>query len=113
MKPKLLTITELAAEKMRLFLKEKSAHYIRIGVKNGGCAGMEYTMETVNQAIEHDEEVQDKDIKILVAANAVLYLIGSEIDYEISELSSRFVFNNPNQIDTCGCGESFILKPYK
>jgi iron-sulfur cluster assembly protein len=83
--------------------------YLRVGVKNGGCAGMEYVLDYADAPEAFDELVEDKDVRILVKADAVLFLLGSEIDYETTRLSSKFVFKNPNQTDACGCGESVTI----
>ena len=85
--------------------------YLRVGVVNGGCAGMEYTLDYAAGPAPFDELVEDRDVKILVAADAVLFLLGSEIDYETTRLASKFVFRNPNQTDACGCGESVTIVP--
>src|ERR1051326_2374174 len=84
---------------------------VRVGVKNGGCAGMSYTMEyaaTVNPA---DEVVENKGVRIFIDPKAVLFLLGTEMDYKVDKLSAQFVFNNPNQTSACGCGESVALTP--
>jgi len=86
---------------------------VRIGVKNGGCAGMEYTMEYAAAIKPTDEVVEDKGVKILVDPKAVLFLLGTEMDFQTDKLSARFVFNNPNQTGACGCGESVQLSPAK
>ena len=80
-------------------------------MKNGGCAGMEYTMEYVESIGPRDEVVEDQGVKIVVDPKAVLFLIGTEMDWKIGKLSSQFVFNNPNQTSACGCGESVLLTP--
>jgi len=112
-RPKLLTLTEAAAERLRQVLAraESPAAGLRIGVKNGGCAGMEYTMEWTDAATPLDEVVEDRGVRILIDAKAVLFLIGTEMDYQATALKSGFVFNNPNQTSACGCGESVQLKP--
>ena len=84
---------------------------LRVGVKNGGCAGMEYTMEYAESRSALDEAVEDKGVTILVDPRAVLFLLGTEMDYVTDKLSARFVFNNPNQTDACGCGESVTIVP--
>jgi iron-sulfur cluster assembly protein len=84
---------------------------VRVGVKNGGCAGMEYTMEYADSAAPTDEVVEDKGVKIFVDPKAVLFLLGTEMDYKREKLSAQFVFNNPNQTSACGCGESVHLTP--
>jgi iron-sulfur cluster assembly protein len=84
---------------------------LRVGVKNGGCAGQEYVMEYAQDVNPLDERVEDKGVQIFVDSKAVLFLIGAEIDYETTKLSAKFTFKNPNQTDACGCGESVTLKP--
>jgi iron-sulfur cluster assembly protein len=84
-----------------------------VGVKNGGCAGMEYVMEYADAPDPLDEIVEDQGVRILVRADAILFLLGSEIDHETTRLSSKFVFRNPNQTDACGCGESVTIQPAK
>jgi iron-sulfur cluster assembly protein len=86
---------------------------VRVGVKNGGCAGMEYTMEYADSVKPFDEVVEDKGVKILVDPKAVLFLLGTEMDYKTEKLSAQFVFKNPNQTSACGCGESVQIEPAK
>jgi len=90
---------------------EKPLAGVRVGVKNGGCAGMAYTMEYAETANPADEVVEDKGVRILIDPKAVLFLLGTEMDYKVDKLSAQFVFNNPNQTSACGCGESVQLKP--
>ena len=90
-------------------MEEKGAGYLRVGVKNGGCAGMEYVMDYATAPEALDEIVEDNDVTILIDAKAVLFLLGSEVDYEVTPLHEKFVFKNPNQTDACGCGESGAL----
>jgi iron-sulfur cluster assembly protein len=85
--------------------------YLRVGVKNGGCAGQEYVLAYAEAPEPLDEVVEDKGVQIVVDSKAVLFLIGAEIDYEVSRLASKFVFRNPNQTDACGCGESVTIVP--
>jgi len=92
-------------------MTEKDAGYLRVGVKNGGCAGMEYLMEYVEAPEAFDEIVEDNGVKIVVDAKAVLFLLGAVVDYEVTPLHEKFVFNNPNQTDACGCGESVTIVP--
>ena len=82
---------------------------MRVGVKNGGCAGMAYTMEYADEVTPTDEVVEDKGVKILVDPKAVLFLLGTEMDYKAEKMSAQFIFNNPNQIGACGCGKSVQL----
>jgi iron-sulfur cluster assembly protein len=92
---------------------EKPIAGVRVGVKNGGCAGMSYTMEYAETVNPADEVVEDKGVRILIDPKAVLFLLGTEMDYKIDKLSAQFVFNNPNQTSACGCGESVALTPAK
>ncbi|MEP1231160.1 MAG: iron-sulfur cluster assembly accessory protein [Litorimonas sp.] len=111
-RPKLVTLTDAAAARVREILDERAEGYLRVGVKNGGCAGMEYVMDYVSQIEKFDELVEDKDVQIVVDAKAVLFILGSVVDYEVEVLSSRFTFKNPNQTDACGCGESVTIVPF-
>ncbi len=110
-RPKLVTLTDAAAEQVKSILAERDQGYLRVGVKNGGCAGMEYIMDYVPDIEKFDEIVEDNGVKIVVDAKAVLFILGSVIDYEVDILASRFTFNNPNQTDACGCGESVTIIP--
>lgn len=112
-KPKVMTLTEQAAERVREIMSrsDRPVEALRIGVKNGGCAGMAYTMEWAERQEKLDEVVEDKGVKILIDPKAVLFLLGAEMDYRVDKLKSGFVFNNPNQTSACGCGESVQLKP--
>jgi iron-sulfur cluster assembly protein len=112
-RPKVVTLTDRAAERVREIMAKAEQPYagLRVGVKNGGCAGQEYILEYAAAADPLDEVVEDKGVTILVEPKAVLFLIGSEIDYETSKLSAKFVFHNPNETDACGCGESVTIIP--
>jgi iron-sulfur cluster assembly protein len=112
-RPKVLTLTETAAARIRDILakSERPLAGLRVGVKNGGCAGMEYMMEWAEEKRPFDEVIEDKGVQILIDAKAVLFLLGTEMDYESTALKSGFVFRNPNQMSACGCGESVALKP--
>ncbi len=114
-RPQVMRLTEGAAERIKDILSksEKPIAGVRVGVKNGGCAGMSYTMEYANAANAHDEIVEDKGVKLLIDPKAVLFLLGTEMDFKIDKLSSGFVFNNPNQTSACGCGESVSITPAK
>ncbi|WP_334163433.1 HesB/IscA family protein [Phenylobacterium sp.] len=112
-RPKVVTLTERAAERVREIMAKAEKPYagLRVGVKNGGCAGQEYVLEYAETADPLDEVVEDKGVTILVEPKAVLFLVGSEIDYEVNKLSAKFVFHNPNETDACGCGESVTIQP--
>jgi len=86
---------------------EKNSIGVRVSVKSGGCAGMSYVMEYTKELNPNDEVIEDKGVKVFVDSAAVMYLLGTEMDYKKDELSSSFVFNNPNETERCGCGESF------
>ena len=114
-RPKVVTLSETAAERVREIMAKAEKPYagLRVGVKNGGCAGQEYLLEYAEAANPLDEVVEDKGVTILVDPKAVLFLIGTEIDYEVNRLSAKFVFRNPNETDACGCGESVTITPAK
>ena len=108
-----MRLTEAAAARLRQIMARSDGPVmgLRIGVKNGGCAGMEYTMEWAAEQKPFDEVVEDSGVKVLIDSKAVLFLIGTEMDYLTTALKSGFVFNNTNQTSACGCGESVQLKP--
>jgi iron-sulfur cluster assembly protein len=112
-RPKVVTLSDAAAARVKEIMDRADKPYagLRVGVKNGGCAGQEYVMEYAEAAGPLDEVVEDKGVRILVEPKAVLFLIGTEIDYEVTKLSSKFVFRNPNETDACGCGESVTIVP--
>lgn len=110
-RPKLVTLTDDAAKRVAEILEERGEGYLRVGVTNGGCAGMEYLMDYVAEPEKFDEVVEDKGVQIVVDSKAVLFLLGSVVDYEVDILSSKFTFRNPNQTDACGCGESVTIIP--
>ena len=112
-KPKVMRLTDAAAARIRDLMakSERPIAGLRVGVKNGGCAGMAYTMEYAESVNPADEVVEDKGITILIDPKAVLFLLGTEMDFKTEKLSSQFVFNNPNQTSACGCGESVQLTP--
>ena len=109
----IMSLTEAAADRVRHLVAgaERPVAGIRVGVKNGGCAGMSYTMEYAEKINPLDEIVEDRGVRILIDPKAVLFLLGTEMDYKIDKLSAQFVFNNPNQTSACGCGESVQLEP--
>ena len=112
-RPQVMRLTEAAAERIVQLTKRADSEIVglRVGVKNGGCAGQSYTVEYAHEVRPTDEVVEDKGVKILVDPKAVLFLLGTEMDYKADKLQAQFIFNNPNQIGACGCGESVQLKP--
>jgi len=112
-KPQVVRLTEAAAERIKAVMAkaDRPIAAVRVGVKNGGCAGMSYTMEYAEKINPLDEIVEDKGVRILIDPKAVLFLLGTEMDYKVDKLSAQFVFNNPNQTAACGCGESVQLEP--
>ena len=112
MMPKVVKLTEAAATRVRdLVEAHPGALGLRIGIKKGGCAGMEYTMTVAETKEPHDEVVEDQGAVLLIEPAAIMYLLGTEMDYKTDKLASQFVFNNPNQQGSCGCGESVNLVP--
>ena len=109
--PKIMTLTDAAAMRVRSIMEKSGDEItgIRIGVKNGGCAGMEYTMDYAKGAEVGDDVIEDKGVKLFIDPKAILFLLGTEMDYKVEKLTSGFVFNNPNQTSACGCGESVEL----
>jgi iron-sulfur cluster assembly protein len=112
-RPQVVRLTEAAAERIKAVMAkaDRPIAAVRVGVKNGGCAGMSYVMEYAETVNPLDEIVEDKGVRILIDPKAVLFLLGTEMDYKIDKLSAQFVFNNPNQTSACGCGESVQLEP--
>ncbi len=106
-RPQVMRLTDAAAERIKYVMAnaDHPVEGVRVGVKNGGCAGMEYTMEYAEAVKPTDEVVEDKGVKIMVDPKAVLFLLGTEMDYKREKLSAQFIFNNPNQTSACGCGE--------
>lgn len=112
MMPKVMTMTNAAAARVRdLMAANPDALGLRIGIKKGGCAGMEYTMTMAEEKGPHDEVIEDQGALLLIEPAAIMYLLGTEMDYKTDKLASQFVFNNPNQTGACGCGESVNLVP--
>jgi iron-sulfur cluster assembly protein len=114
-KPQVMRLTDAAAKRIKAVMA-KAEHPIaavRVGVKNGGCAGMAYTMEYADKIEPLDEVIEDKGVRILIDPKAVLFLLGTEMDYKVDKLSAQFVFNNPNQTAACGCGESVQIEPVR
>jgi len=114
-RPKVVTLTDAAARRMKEIMAGADEKFIgvRIGVKNGGCAGMEYEMGYATEAKPFEEVVEENGVKVMIDPKAILFLIGTEIDFVTEKLSQRFVFRNPNQTDACGCGESVTIVPAK
>jgi iron-sulfur cluster assembly protein len=112
-RPQVMRLSEAAAERIKAVMAnaERPIAAVRVGVKNGGCAGMSYFMEYADKIDPLDEVIEDKGVRILVDPKAVLFLLGTEMDYKVDKLSAQFVFNNPNQTSACGCGESVQIEP--
>ena len=112
-RPKVVSLTEAAAARVQEIIARAEQPYagLRVGVKNGGCAGQEYELSYAEAANPLDEIVEDKGVTIFIEPKSVLFLIGSEIDYEVTKLASKFVFKNPNETDACGCGDSVTIVP--
>jgi iron-sulfur cluster assembly protein len=112
---KVVTLTDAAASRVKDIIAkaDKPIIGVRVGVRNGGCAGMSYTMEYAESINPLDEIVEDRGVKVLIDPKAVLFLLGTEMDFQTSKLSSQFVFKNPNQTSACGCGESVAITPVK
>ncbi len=110
---KVVSLTDAAAERVKSIMAkaERPIAGLRVGVKNGGCAGMSYTMDYAEEVSPHDEIVEDKGVTVLIDPKAVLFLLGTEMDFQSSKMSSGFTFNNPNQTSACGCGESVAITP--
>jgi len=112
-RPKVITLTDAAAEHIKALMAKMDDPdaALRVGIKKGGCAGMEYTVEWVDEPGKFDEVIEDKGVRLLIDAKAVMFLLGAAMDYKVEKLKSGFTFNNPNQTSACGCGESVELKP--
>jgi iron-sulfur cluster assembly protein len=114
-RPKAVKLTDAAAQRIRDIMADAEGKYqgVRVGVTNGGCAGMSYTMDYAEDVKPLDEVVEDKGVKIFIEPKAILFLIGTEMDFVQEKFGARFVFNNPNQTAACGCGESVSITPAK
>jgi len=114
-RPKAIRLSDSAAERIREIMVDGDGKYegVRVGVKNGGCAGMSYTMDYAEAAAPFEEVVEDKGVKVFIEPKAIMFLIGMEVDFVREKLGARFVFNNPNQTAACGCGESVSITPAK
>ena len=109
MTKQIISLSENAANRIKEIMSkaEKDSLGVRVGVKSGGCAGMSYIMEYTKEIKANDEVIEDKGVKLFIDPGAIMYLLGTEMDYKKEEFSSTFVFNNPNETERCGCGESF------
>jgi len=114
-RPKAMRLSDSAAARIREIMANSDGRYlgVRVGVTNGGCAGMSYTMDYAESAQPMEEVVEDHGVKIFIDPKAILFLIGTEMDFVREKLGARFVFNNPNQTAACGCGESVSITPAK
>ena len=112
-RPQVMRLTDAAATRIKDILAnaERPIVGVRVGVRNGGCAGMAYTMEYAETANPLDEVIEDKGVRIMIDPKAILFLLGTEMDFKTDKLAAQFVFNNPNQVSACGCGESVELAP--
>ena len=109
MSEQVIKLSDNAANRIKEIMSkaESSAIGVRVGVKSGGCAGMSYVMEYAKEAKNNEEVIEDKGVKVFIDSNAIMYLLGTEMDYKTDKFSSQFVFKNPNETERCGCGESF------
>ena len=107
----IITLSDKAAERIKQIMSaaKDGSIGVRIGVKSGGCAGMSYIMEYINKPNPNDEIIEDKGVKVFIDSAAVMYLLGTEMEYKKEDFSSNFVFKNPNETERCGCGESFKI----
>ena len=112
MSKQVITLSDRAAERVKEIMAQVQRNQlvgVRVGVASGGCAGMSYVMEYAKKTNPNDEIIEDKGVKVLIDPKAIMYLLGTEMDYKKEELSSTFVFKNPNETERCGCGESFKI----
>ena len=109
MSEQVIRLSDNAANRIKEIMSkaENTAIGVRVGVKSGGCAGMSYVMEYAKEAKKNEEVIEDKGVKVFIDSNAIMYLLGTEMDYKTDKFSSQFVFKNPNETERCGCGESF------
>jgi len=114
-RPKAIRLSDAAAARIREIMANAEGKYqgVRVGVENGGCAGMSYTMDYAEAAQPFEEVVEDKGVKVFIDPKAIMFLIGTEMDFVREKLGARFTFNNPNQTAACGCGESVAITPAK
>ena len=111
MSEQVIKLSDNAATRIKEIMSkaDNSTIGVRVGVKSGGCAGMSYVMEYAKEAKKNEEVIEDKGVKVFIDPNAIMYLLGTEMDYKIDKFSSEFVFKNPNETERCGCGESFKI----
>ncbi|MDR3407669.1 MAG: iron-sulfur cluster assembly accessory protein [Methylovirgula sp.] len=107
----IMTLTQAAADRVRTLMADRAIAGLRVGVKNGGCAGMSYTLDYAEAIGPYDEVVEDRGVKIIVDPKALMFLFGTEMDFRTDKIGSGFTFNNPNQTGACGCGESIAITP--
>ena len=109
MSEQIIKLSDNAAERIKQIMSkaENSAIGVRVGVKSGGCAGMSYVMEYANEIKPNEEVIEEKGVKVFIDPKAIIYLLGTEMDYRKEKFSSQFIFKNPNETERCGCGESF------
>ena len=109
MSEQIIKLSDNAAERIKQIMSkaENSAIGVRVGVKSGGCAGMSYVMEYANEIKPNEEIIEEKGVKVFIDPKAIMYLLGTEMDYKKQKFSSQFIFKNPNETERCGCGESF------
>ena len=109
MTKQIISLSEYAAERIKEIMSEAGDQFlgVRVGVKSGGCAGMSYVMEYAKEIKPNEEIIEDKGVKVFIDPTAVMYLLGTEMDYKEEKFSSQFIFKNPNETERCGCGESF------
>jgi len=112
-RPQVMRLSEAAATRIRDVIgkAERPVAGVRVGVKNGGCAGMSYTMEFAEAVAANDEVVEDNGVKLLIDPKALLFLLGAQMDFKVDKLTASFVFKNPNETSSCGCGESVAITP--
>ncbi len=114
-RPQVVRLTDAAAARVSELMGRTDSEIVglRVGIKNGGCAGQSYTVEYAHEIRPTDEVIEDKGVRVLIDPKAVLFLLGTEMDYKVDRMTAQFVFNNPNQLSACGCGESVQLTPAK
>src|SRR6202167_5105755 len=114
-RPQVMRLTDAAADRIKAVMAkaDRPIAAVRVGVKSAGCAGMAYTMEYAENINPLDEVIEEKGVRLLIDPKAVLFLLGTEMDYKVDKLSAQFVFNNPNQTAACGCGESVQIEPVR